>query len=142
MDRDQLLRRVLRVSVVFNLAGALMFLFPASLGQLAGMPTPVPTIYSAALAYLVALFAGTYAWMARQPRINRPLVAFAACGKGGFFVVVLLCWLAGAASGLALLAATGDLAFAAIFTWWLVGDAPALANELVAAAAPREGRST
>jgi hypothetical protein len=35
------------------------------------------------------------------------------------------CWLAGAAPAIAVLAITGDLAFAALFTWWLVTAPPA-----------------
>ena len=75
MDRDRIVRRALGVSVPFNLGGALAFAFPESLGRLAGLPTPAPPMYSAPLAFLVALFAGTYAWLARQPHIDRPLVA-------------------------------------------------------------------
>ena len=136
MDRDQILRRALRATVVFNLGGALLFAFPESLGQLAGLPAPVPRVYSATLAMLVALFAATYAWLARQPRIDRPLVAFFALGKAGFFAVVLLCWLFGEVPGLALAGAAGDLAFAAIFAWWLLttSDAPAAAVRNEAAA--------
>lgn len=136
MDRDQVLRRALRASVVFNLGGALLFAFPDSIGQLAGLPTPVPRVYSASLAMLVALFAATYAWLARQPRMNRPLVTFCAFGKAGFFAVVLGCWLSGEAPALAVVAAAGDLAFAAIFAWWLIttADAPATSARIEAAA--------
>jgi hypothetical protein len=137
MDRDRVVRRALRASVVFNLGGALLFLFPESIGQLAGLPTPVPRVYSAALAMLVALFGVTYAWLARQPHIDRPLVTFFTFGKAGFFAVVFVCWLFGEAPAPALLAAVGDLAFAAIFAWWLVttAEAPA-APARVGAAGP------
>lgn len=141
MDRDHVLRRALRASVVFNLGGALLFAFPDSIGQLAGLPTPVPRVYSASLAMLVALFAATYAWLARQPHIDRPLVTFCAVGKAGFFAVVFVCWFFGEAPGLAVLAAVGDLAFAAIFAWWLVttADAPASARIEAAQAGYRKG---
>jgi len=121
MDRDRVMRRALSASAFFNLGGALLFAFPASLGQLAGFPAPVPHLYSVFLAFVVALFGGTYAWLARQPRIDRPLVAFSALGKTGFFVAVLACWLLGEVPGRAVLGASGDLAFAAIFAWWLLG---------------------
>lgn len=120
MDRDHLMRRALWASVAFNLGGALLFAFPASLGRLAGLPGSVPHVYSASLAFMVALFGGSYAWLARQPRIDRPLVAFAALGKTGFFAVVFVCWLLGEAPARGVLAATGDVAFAAIFAWWLL----------------------
>src|SRR5712691_10417223 len=91
MNRNRLMRRALWASVVFNLGGALLFAFPASFGQLAGLPGPVPHVYTALLALLVALFGGAYAWLACQPCIDRPLVAFAALGKAGFFAVVFVC---------------------------------------------------
>jgi len=125
VDRDRVVRRALWTSVPFNLGGALTFAFPESLGRLAGFPTPVAPVYSATLAMLVTLFAVTYAWLAHSPAIDRPLVAFSALGKAAFFVVVVACWLAGEAAGRAVLAASGELVFAGIFTWWLVTTSPA-----------------
>lgn len=55
--------------------------------------------------------------------MNRPLVAFSALGKSGFFAVVLACWLLGDVPALTLFAAGGDLAFAALFAWWLLATA-------------------
>jgi hypothetical protein len=122
MGRDDLLRRALWASAFFNLGGALLFLFPTSLGRLAGFPAPVPAVYTVFLAFFVALFGGAYAWLARQPQIDRPLVALSAFGKAGAFVVVLACWLVGEVPGRSVLVTTGDLAFAAIFAWWLLGS--------------------
>jgi hypothetical protein len=123
MTRDDLMRRALWASVFFNLGGSLLFFFPASLGRLAILPVPVPPAYSALLAFFIVLFGGAYAWLALQPRFDRPLVAFSAIGKAGAFAVVLACWVAGAVEGRAVLAITGDLVFAAIFAWWLLGSA-------------------
>jgi hypothetical protein len=78
---DALLRKVLWAAVFYNLAGSLAFAFPSSVGQLAGLPLPVPPIYSVLLAFFVVLFGAAYAWLALQPQIDRPLVAMAACGK-------------------------------------------------------------
>jgi hypothetical protein len=117
------MRRALWTSVPYNVGGALLFAFPDSLGRLAGIPGPVPHIYAAALAFLVTLFAGTYAWLAVQPRIDRPLVAFSAIGKAGFFAVVLVCWLLGEVPGQGVIGTCGDLVLAGIFTWWLIADA-------------------
>lgn len=119
------MRRALWTSVVFNLAGALGFAFPETFGRLAGLPSPVPHVYSATLAFLVALFGLTYGWLARQPRIDRPLVVFCTIGKAGFFTIVLACWLLGDLPASALRAAVGDLALAGIFAWWLVGEVEA-----------------
>jgi hypothetical protein len=119
------MRRALWTSVVFNLVGALGFAFPATVGRLAGFPSPVPHVYSATLAFLVALFGLTYGWLARQERIDRPIVVFCTIGKAGFFTVVLACWLLGELPASALRAAAGDLALAAVFAWWLVGEVEA-----------------
>lgn len=122
MTPDRLIRRALWASVPFNLGGALLFAFPASLGRLAGLPGPGPRLYTASLALLVALFAVAYAWLARQPRVERAFVAFAALGKTGFFVVVLACWLLGEVPAQTVVAVSGDLAFAAVFAWWLLTE--------------------
>lgn len=119
MTRDDFMRRALRATAVLNVGGALMFAFPESVGRLGGLPAPVPHLYAWFIALLVLLFGATYAWLARQARIDRPLVAFCALGKTGFFAVVLLCWLVGEVPGLSVVTASGDLAFAAIFAWWL-----------------------
>src|SRR6185295_2121610 len=129
MQRDDFMRRVLWTSAAFNVGGALLFAFPESVGQLAGLPTPVPRVYTASLVLFILLFAGAYAWLASQARIDRPMVAFAAIGKSGFFAVMLLCWLFGEATGRGVLGAFGDLAFATIFAWWLLGEAPAPVTE-------------
>src|SRR5262249_62246082 len=54
VDKDNFMRRALWVSVLYNFGGALLFAFPSSpLGQFAGLPTPVPPIYGALLAFFV-----------------------------------------------------------------------------------------
>src|SRR5258706_4288695 len=116
---DDLMRRVLWTSAAFNLGGALMFAFPASIGRLAALPVPVPTVYSVLLALFVTLFGGAYAWAASQPRIDRPMVALGAIGKSSAFAATFACWLAGEAPTLAVLALTGDLGFAMLFGHWL-----------------------
>lgn len=125
MHPDHVLRRALWATAGFNALGALAFGWPATFGQLAGLPAEAPVVYRAALGFLVALLGATYAWLALQPRIDRPLIGFAMFGKAGFFVVVVLCWLAGEAPLLGVVTAAGDLAFAALFAWWLLaGDEP------------------
>ena len=117
---DAAMRRILWCAAVFNLGGAFLFAFPASpVGQLVGLPIPVPGIYCAILAFLVALFGAAYVWLATQPSINRPMVALFAIGKAGVFGIVGIFWLSGAASGPAVVAASGDLIFAILFARWL-----------------------
>jgi hypothetical protein len=122
---DTLMRRVLRTTAVLNFGAALLFAFPASLGQLAGLPAPAPPLYTTFLALLIALFGATYAWLANQAQIDRPLVAFCALGKTGFVVVALGCWLFADLPSRAVLLASGDLVFAALFAWWLMSASAA-----------------
>ncbi len=117
------MRCTLWVSAAFSLGAVLLFAAPSSpMAQLAGLPLPVPRIYSWLVAVFVALFGGAYAWLARAPIISRPLVGLAAIGKTGVFLLVLVCWLIGEGPGRGVLIACGDLAFAAIFSWWLLGS--------------------
>jgi hypothetical protein len=121
VNNDRVIRCVLWATVVFNVGGALLFAFPASvLGQLAGLPAPVPGIYATLLAFFVLLFAGAYAWLALQTHIDRPMIAFAAIGKAGAFAIIFSFWVLGKAPGRGVLAATGDLIFAGLFVYWLL----------------------
>jgi len=121
MNPETFIRRVLWASVAFNLGGAMLFAFPASaLGQFAGLPAPVPPLYSTLLALFVLLFGGAYAWLACQAQIDRPLIAFGAIGKASAFALICAFWIAGDAPIRGVLAAAGDLIFAGLFTWWLV----------------------
>jgi hypothetical protein len=125
VNRDAFIRKVLWATVFYNLAGALAFAFPASIGQLAGLPLPVAPIYSVLLAIFVLLFGAAYLWLALQPTIDRPLIGFAALGKASVFVAAIVLWLMGEGPGLFIAGATGDLIFAALFSWWLrTGSAP------------------
>jgi hypothetical protein len=125
VNRDAFIRKVLWATVFYNLAGALAFAFPASIGQLAGLPLPVAPIYSVLLAIFVLLFGAAYLWLALQPTIDRPLIGFAALGKASVFVAAIVLWLLGEGPGLFVPGATGDLIFAALFSWWLrTGSAP------------------
>jgi hypothetical protein len=125
MDRERTIERILWAAAVFNLGGMMVFAFPESVGQLAGMPVPVPRVHSALLAAFVLIFAGMYAWAASDREVRRPLVWLGAIGKASAFTVVLVCWLLGEASSSSLGAMSIDLVFAALFAWWLVGEAGA-----------------
>jgi hypothetical protein len=119
VNRDAFLRKVLWTTFFYNVAGALAFFFPASLGQLAGLPTPVPPLYSVLLGLFVLLFGAAYLWLALQPTIDRSLVAFAAVGKASVFVAAVALWATGNGPGWFIPGATGDLIFAILFTRWL-----------------------
>jgi hypothetical protein len=121
MSREHVLRPALWTAAFFNLAGAVPFAFPASsMGQLAGLPTDAPVVYRAMTALFVLLFAGAYAWLAMQPTINRPFVAFGAIGKAAAFVLVVALWLRSVVPAGAVLAMVGDILLALIFAWCLL----------------------
>ena len=120
MSREHVLRPALWTAAFFNLAGAVPFAFPASsMGQLAGLPADSPVVYRAMTALFVLLFAGAYAWLAMQPTINRPFVAFGAIGKAAAFVLVVALWLRDVVPAGAVLAMVGDIILALLFAWCL-----------------------
>jgi len=122
MPRHQVIHRVLWVAAGFNVVGAYLFAHPASpLGQLAGLPSEVPVVYRGLVSLFVLLFGGTYAWLASQPIISRPLLALGAIGKASAFALVFGLWLLSEAPTRSVLLISGDLGFAAVFAWWLLG---------------------
>ncbi len=113
-------RASLWLSVPFNLLAAYAFAAPASeLGSRIGLPAEVPRLYALVLAFLIAQFGCTYAWLALQAEPHRPLVAFSAIGKTGVFLIVLLLWIGGMANGTLALIACGDLLLALLWFRWL-----------------------
>ena len=121
-----LFRRLLWVAALFNVFGACVLGFPGSaLGQMAGLPADVPTVYRVVVDVFVLLFGGSYAWLATQHEPNRPMVVLAALGKTSVFVAFVVLWLAGELTSTSVALASGDLAFAALFVWWLSSSKPA-----------------
>ena len=124
-DRDRILRSALWAAASFNAFAAYPIAFPASaLGQMAGLPDTVPLVYRMLTAMFVLLFGGVYVWLARSPSIDRPLLALGAIGKTAAFVVAALLWLGWQGDSRTVMLASGDLGFAALFTWWLATDQP------------------
>jgi hypothetical protein len=121
MINDTMMRRVLAAAALFNLGGAVAFAVPSSMGgRLMGLPADVPTVYRALVAFFVLLFGAMYAWLARQERIDRAMVAMGALGKAGAFAIVAGIWMAGQMPGRSVIAISGDLVFAMIFGRWLI----------------------
>jgi hypothetical protein len=113
------MRAVLWIGVLFNALVALMLMFPSTLGALAALPPVGSVFYHWMLTYFVVLFAATYAWLALEANISRPVVVLAAFGKMGAFVVALACLLQGYIRLRTFSVAVGDLAFAVYFLFWL-----------------------
>jgi hypothetical protein len=119
-DQDTFIRNVLWAAAFFNVVGAVAFGFPETVGRLAGLPGNVPAVYAAMVSLFILLFGGAYAWLARSPVIDRPLLAFGAIGKTAAFLTVATLWLAGEVPFIAVFTITGDLVFAIVFARWLL----------------------
>ena len=122
------MRKVLWLGVAFNTFVALMLMYPSALGALAALPPVDSVFYRGMLTFFVVLFAATYAWLALEANISRPVVALAAFGKTGVFVVALSCLLIGEIQPRSFLVSIGDLAFATYFFLWLRSTAVAASN--------------
>lgn len=119
------MRRTLWASVLLNGTGAALFAFPSSpIGTMLGLPDPTARLYNTLCALFVALFGGAYLWLARQPHINRPLVAFAAITKASVFAVFLIFWLRDVVTTLGLFVVFPHLVVALLFAWWLQHNRP------------------
>ena len=122
MNREVLLRRMLWLAALVNMAGAMLFAFPGSkLGQLAGFPPEVPMAYRAFCAEFVLLFGGSYAWLAQHRPLLRPFVAFGGIGKASAFLLMAALWLGGVMPLRAVALLGADLVLAAGFFWALAG---------------------
>jgi hypothetical protein len=119
-----LIRRALLATAVMNVGAVPLFAFPETFGWIMGLPAAVPRVYASMVGAFVGLFGAVYAVLARQPRIDRAIVAVAAVGKASAVVIVVVCWLLGELPVRAVLLMGGDLAFAAVFAWWLLAPAP------------------
>lgn len=118
MSRDRVIRSALWATVAVNALGVYVFL-PLALGASSPwLPMEVPRYFAAQLGFIIALFAGVYAWLAMQPEINRGLVVVGGLGKLGFFTLTVVYALLGDVPASMALNALPDLAFAAIFLWW------------------------
>ena len=125
MVSTKILRYSLWASFPFNLVAAVILVLPGSgVGQFAGLPTDVPVLYTATLAFLVCLFGFAYAWLAMQPEIDRPLLTVSAIGQAGVFLIALVLWLLDLGSGRMTFVASADLAFAVLWISWLASTNP------------------
>jgi uncharacterized membrane protein YfcA len=103
----------------------MLFAFPSSgIGATLGLPDPTPHLYNTLCALFVGLFGAAYVWLARQPHIDRPLVAFAAITKASVFTVFLIFWLKGVVTTPGLLMVVPHLVVAVLFGRWLQTEKP------------------
>lgn len=112
------MRGALWATVVLNVLGVVV-LTPPAFGRASPLlPIAVPPFFAAQMAFTIALFGGVYAWLARQPRIDRGLVVVGGLGKLGFFALTVAYCLVGQLPVGMAVTATPDLVFAGIFLWW------------------------
>ena len=116
---SKMIRIVLWVGVAFNALVATMLMLPATLGVPVALPPIDSDFYRWMLSYFVVLFCATYAWLALAPTISRPVVALAAIGKTGSFVIALICLARSDIQLETFFISVGDLAFAMYFFLWL-----------------------
>ena len=86
------------------------------------LPIPGPPFYAAQVALVIGLFCGVYAWLARQPVINRPLLVVGALGKLEFFASVVVYWVVGDLPVTVVPQSSPDLVLAVVFLWWAVTE--------------------
>jgi hypothetical protein len=116
------MRNALFATAVMNVFAGLGFLPPATgVRAMAGLPPGEHSVYLMTVALFVITFGVGYFWVAAANRPERLFITLATIGKAGFFAIVLGCWLAGSLPGIAAVAASADLVFAAIFAAWLLG---------------------
>jgi len=113
------MRYILWVGVAFNAFVALMLMFPSTLGVIAALPPIDSVFYRWMLIYFVVLFSATYAWLAIQPTISRPIIVLATIGKTGAFFIALVCLLRGDIPLESFSISVGDLVFSIYFLFWL-----------------------
>ena len=118
MSKERIIRTALWATVALNALGVVVFTPPALGYHSAWLPIEVPRYFAAQVGFTIALFGGVYAWLALQPRINRPLIVVGGFGKLGFFAITLVYAIVGDVPVGMALNATPDLVFAAIFLWW------------------------
>ena len=114
------MRNALLATAVMNLTAGLAFLPPAQpLRAVAGMPDGEP-VYLTTVALFVLLFGAGYAYCGLMRRDERLFLALSAIGKISFVSIVTFYWLAGRLPFQAVMTASGDLVFGALFAGWLL----------------------
>jgi hypothetical protein len=128
MIDSKVMRRVLWAGAAFNALVALMLMFPSTLGALAALPSVGSIYYHSMLTFFVVLFSATYAWLALEPTISRPVVVLSAVGKTGAFIIALVCLARGEILLRTFSVSIGDMAFAIYFFLWLRSTAASAPN--------------
>lgn len=112
-------RRVLRLAVFVNVAGAVTFFPLFTIGRrLLGLPI-THSFYLYIVSIWILLFAGFFNWMLERNEANDALLLLSALGKLSFAVLIFVFIVLGQMGLLAGLAGLIDLALAALFIAFL-----------------------
>ena len=113
--RERLLRTTLYFTFFYNLMGFITFLAPERFGQLAGLPAGVPFLFTGFIAFNILLFGLVGLWQARQPDMNRPVLAIIGISKITFCLLMGLSWLKGEVAFAGFLMSLVDFAMGIVF---------------------------
>lgn len=115
------LRLTLIIAALMTALGSWIFLAPDSgLAQQYDLPADVPVLYRALVSFMLAVFAGLYAWMAAQAQLIRPLLWLGVFGKGGAFLMVLTLFATNHVSAGVVSLMIGDGVLSTIWLVWLL----------------------
>jgi len=118
---ESIIRITLRLSFVFNLIAAYLVAVPGSmLAQFAGFTLSSSAMHTGLAALMVAALGLAYGWMAQQPVINRPMLAFGGLVKASAFTLFVAQWFFDAVTGRFVLFAVVDIVLAIIWLSWLL----------------------
>lgn len=121
MNVERLFRRALLATGLLNFFGALLIAPPSvALRALAGLPEAGHPLYAWILSLWILFFGIAYLRLSMSRARERYFVAIGAAGKASFSLLLAAYALAGDLPARAALAGSADLAFAAIFAYWLV----------------------
>jgi hypothetical protein len=114
---NRVLRSALWASVAINTLGVVVFA-PLAVGRPSPLlPVPLSPFLAGQVGFVIALFGGVYFWLARQPRIHRPLLVVGGLGKLGFFSLAVAYAIAGVVPIQVAVSALPDLVLGALFLW-------------------------
>ena len=109
------------VTGVLNLFGAVLFLPSAeSLRAANGFPTGSHPLYLSIISSWIFLFGLCYLWLGFKGRDEKLFLVIGAAGKAAFVAIALLFAARGEVPLITALSTLPDLAFAAMFTYYLV----------------------
>lgn len=129
MILQSIVRASLWITFPFNILAACIFAMASFMpAQLTGLPQPAHPLYALLCALFIALFGFMYAWLARQPTLNRPLLFFGAAGKSSVFLLAVCLWLSGDVAAQIVYVSTVDLALALLWFSWLYSQRDASAT--------------